>query len=51
MGEPDYDRFADRLVCACRDDDRILAVLVYGSRATGTADAHALPRVIREIRV
>jgi predicted nucleotidyltransferase len=35
----DYQPLIDRFVAACRDDDRVVAALLYGSQARGTADA------------
>ena len=40
-GTHDYQPLIDRFVAACRDDDRVVAALLYGSRARGTADAYS----------
>jgi predicted nucleotidyltransferase len=36
-----YTRLLDRFVTACRDDDRIVAAFLVGSRASGSADSHS----------
>jgi predicted nucleotidyltransferase len=37
----DLQAFIDRFVAACRDDDRVLAAQLYGSRARGAADPYS----------
>jgi lincosamide nucleotidyltransferase B/F len=39
MEAADVRRLSDRLVAACAADDRLVAALLYGSHAAGTADA------------
>jgi hypothetical protein len=41
MTARDHGFFVDRFVAACRADDRVLAALLVGSHATGTADEHS----------
>jgi predicted nucleotidyltransferase len=36
-----YTRLLERFVAACRDDDRIVAAFLVGSRASGSADSHS----------
>ena len=38
---PEHHRLVDRLIAVCQPDDRILAVMVYGSHASGRADAYS----------
>ena len=38
---PDLQAFIDRFVAACRDDDRVLAAVLYGSQARGAADPYS----------
>ena len=37
----DYQPLIDRLMAVCEADDRIVALLLYGSRAVGKEDAHS----------
>jgi predicted nucleotidyltransferase len=37
----DYQPLIDRFVAACRDDERVVAALLYGSHARGTADQYS----------
>jgi len=40
-GPLDHQPLIDRFVAACRDDDRVVAALLYGSQARGEADAYS----------
>jgi predicted nucleotidyltransferase len=41
MNDTDYRRLADRLLAATERDDRVVALLVYGSHAAGRADEYS----------
>lgn len=41
MSAPDVQGFIDRFVGVCQADDRVVAALLVGSRADGTADGHS----------